>query len=211
MLTEKQQQFFDYLKQRLQDEGQLPSLRQAAKELAISHNAVAQLLAQLEKKGVVAREGRYSRTLRLLPEDSRPQRSLGRELPIIGRVTAGMPMYAQQEWAGTVVVDDKMFRGESLFCLRISGESIRGAGIFDGDLAICEPRQYAENGEIVAVLLHQEEATVKRFFLRSACIALRPENTDYSVMRYGFGEVLIQGKVIGVVRATHPSFSGSAA
>ena len=207
MLTEKQQHFFDYLKQRLQNEGQLPSLRQAAKELAISHNAVAQLLAQLEKKGVVAREGRYSRTLRLLPEDSRPERSLGRELPIIGRVTAGMPMYAQQEWAGSVVVDDKMFGGESLFCLRISGESMRGAGIFDGDLAICEPRQYAENGEIVAVLLHQEEATVKRFFLRSDGIELHPENSDYPVMRYGFSEVLVQGKVVGIVRGVHPSFS----
>ena len=112
MLTEKQQHFFDYLKRRLQDEGQLPSLRQAARELEISHNAVAQLLAQLEKKGMVAREGRYSRTLRLLPKDSRPERALGRELPIIGRVTAGMPMYAQQEWAGSVVVDDKMFGGE---------------------------------------------------------------------------------------------------
>lgn len=207
MLTEKQQDFFDYLKRRLQDEGQLPSLRQAAKELAISHNAVAQLLAQLEKKGLVAREGRYSRTLRLLPEDSRPQRSLGRELPVIGRVTAGMPMYAQQEWAGSVVVDDKMFGGESLFCLRISGESMCGAGIFDGDLAICEPRQYAENGEIVAVLLHQEEATVKRFFLRPDCIELHPENSDYPVMRYGFSEVLVQGKVVGIVRGQHPSFS----
>ena len=91
MLTEKQQHFFDYLKRRLQDEGQLPSLRQAARELEISHNAVAQLLAQLEKKGMVAREGRYSRTLRLLPKDCQPERALGRELPIIGRVTAGMP------------------------------------------------------------------------------------------------------------------------
>ena len=207
MLTEKQQDFFDYLKRRLRNKGQLPSLRQAARELSISHNAVAQLLAQLEKKGLVAREGRYSRTLRLLPEDDRPERSLGRELPIIGRVTAGLPMYAQQEWAGSVVVDDKMFGGESLFCLRISGESMRDAGIFDGDLVICEPRQYAENGEIVAVLLHQEEATVKRFFLRSDCIELHPENSDYSVMRYGFSEVLVQGKVVGIVRGPHASFS----
>ncbi|MGA7278654.1 MAG: S24 family peptidase, partial [Desulfocapsaceae bacterium] len=101
-----------------------------------------------------------------------------------------------------------LFRGDNLFCLRISGDSMRDAGIFDRDIVICEPRQYAENGEIVAVLIHHEEATVKRFFLRSACIELRPENKHYPVMRYGFGEVLIQGKVIGVVRATHPSFSG---
>jgi repressor LexA len=209
MLTEKQQDFFDYLKRRLREQGDFPSLRQAAKELGISHSAVAQLLAQLEKKGVVERQGRYSRSLRLLPDKaSRPQPSLAREVPIIGRVTAGLPMYAQQEWDGSVVVDAALFRGDNLFCLRISGDSMRDAGIFDRDIVICEPRQYAENGEIVAVLIHHEEATVKRFFLRSACIELRPENTHYPVMRYGFGEVLIQGKVIGVVRATHPSFSG---
>ena len=208
MLTKKQQRFFDYLKRRLRDRGELPSLRQAAGELGVSHNAVAQLLAQLEKKGVVAREGRYSRTLRLLPgEDARLKRPLGRELPIIGRITAGMPMYAQQEWAGSVVVDGTMFRGESLFCLRISGDSMRDCGIFDGDIAVCEPRQYAENGEIVAVLIEHEEATVKRFFLRPDCIELRPENSEYQVMRYGFGEVMVQGKVIGIVRGLHPSFS----
>lgn len=208
MLTSKQQIFFDYLKQQLRDEGELPSLRRAAKDLDISHNAVAQLLAQLEKKGVVARDGRYSRTLRLLPEeDLRPERPLGRELPIIGRVTAGMPMYAQQEWSGSVIVDEKMFGGESLFCLRISGDSMRDCGIFDGDIAICEPRQYAENGEVVAVLIHHEEATVKRFFLRSGGIELHPENDAYPVMRYGFGEVLVQGKVVGIIRGTHTSFS----
>ena len=207
MLTQKQQHFFDYLKRRLRDQGELPSLRQAAGELDISHNAVAQLLAQLEKKGLVAREGRYSRTVRLLPEGRRPRRPLGRELPIIGRVTAGLPMYAQQEWDGSVVVDEQLFRGESLFGLRVSGDSMCGAGIFDDDIAICEPRQYAENGEVVAALINQEEATIKRFFLRSGGIELHPENPDYQVMRYGFSEVLVQGKVVGIVRTGHPSFS----
>lgn len=207
MLTEKQQHFLAYLKRRLRQEDRLPSLREAARDLEISHNAVAQLLAQLEKKGVVAREGRYSRTVRLLPEDSRPDRPLGRELPIIGSITAGMPMYAQQEWDGSVVVDDRLFNGENLFCLRIKGDSMRGCGMFDGDIAICEPRQYAENGEIVAALIHHEEATVKRFFRRPGAIELHPENDAYPIMRYGFGEVLVQGKVVGIVRGPHASFS----
>ena len=207
MLTEKQQRFLAYLKRRLRQEDRLPSLREAARDLEISHNAVAQLLAQLEKKGVVAREGRYSRTVRLLPEDSRPDRPLGRELPIIGSITAGMPMYAQQEWDGSVVVDDRLFIGENLFCLRIRGDSMRGCGMFDGDIAICEPRQYAENGEIVAALIHHEEATVKRFFRRPDAIELHPENDAYPVMRYNFGEVLVQGKVVGIVRGPHASFS----
>jgi repressor LexA len=74
------------------------------------------------------------------------------------------------------------------------------AGILDGDLAICEPRQYAQNGEIVVALIHQEEATVKRFFVFDNRIELRPENSRYSIMRYGFDEVLVQGKVVGIQR-----------
>ena len=72
--------------------------------------------------------------------------------------------------------------------------------VLDGDLAICQPRQYAENGEIVVALVHNEEATVKRFFLHSDHIELRPENPRYPIMRYRFNEVLIQGKVIGIQR-----------
>ncbi|MEE4164995.1 MAG: transcriptional repressor LexA [Desulfocapsaceae bacterium] len=209
-LTKKQQRFLDYLKNHFSREGQAPSLRAAAADLGVSHTAVAQLLAQLEKKGVVEREGRYSRSIRLTsPVADRAERSVGREVPVIGQVTAGMPMYAQQEWDGSVIVDGRLFRGDNLFCLRIKGDSMCAAGIFDGDLAICEPRQYAENGEVVAVLIHNEEATVKRFFLKSDCVELRPENDAYPIMQYRFNELLVQGKVVGVVRGPHPLFSAA--
>ncbi len=117
-------------------------------------------------------------------------------------------MYAQQEWEGTVVVDRAIFSGENLFCLRIKGSSMKGAGIFDGDLVVCEPRQYAENGEIVAVLVKGEDATVKRFFLYADHIELQPANDDYSLMCYPFSDVLVQGKVIGVIRGKHAEFDG---
>ena len=207
-LTLKQRAFLDYLKSCVAREGRTPSLRAAAADLGVSHTAVAQLLTQLEKKGVVEREGRYSRTIRLTsPDRVSTEHSGGRKLPIVGQITAGMPMYAQQEWGGSVVVDERLFRGENLFCLRIRGESMCDAGILDGDLAVCEPRQYAENGEIVAVLLHNEEATVKRFFLKSDCIELHPENSAYPVMRYRFNELLVQGQVLGVIRGPRPSLS----
>jgi repressor LexA len=77
---------------------------------------------------------------------------------------------------------------------------MKDAGILDGDLAVCEPRQFAENGEIVAVLIRQEEATIKRFFLRKKHIELRPENAAHRPMICRFDEVLIQGKVIGIQR-----------
>jgi repressor LexA len=208
-LTDKQQQFFEYLQERMDEEGRIPSLRQAAVDLGVSHTAVAQMMNQLEKKNVLEREGRYGRTIRLL-ENSGEGRPLGRgrELPVVGQVTAGLPMYAQQEWEGTVVVDESIFRGDNLFCLRIKGQSMKNAGIFDGDFVVCEPRQYAENGEIVAVLIKGEEATVKRFFLFSDHIELRPENEAYQIMCYPFSELLVQGKVVGVIRGKHREFDG---
>jgi repressor LexA len=200
-LTEKQQRVLDYLQHEIARNGQAPSLRQAATDLGVSHAAIAQILKTLEEKGYLKREGRYSRTLYLLNrarETAALQR--WREIPIIGRVTAGLPMYAQTEWDGSTVLDATAFRGQNLFALHIKGDSMKDAGILDGDLAICEPRQYARNGEIVVALINNEEATVKRFFLRKTHIELRPENADYSSLRYGFSDVLIQGKVIGIQR-----------
>ena len=209
-LTGTQQRFFDYLAGRIARDGRAPSLREAATDMGVSHTAVAQLIGQLEKKGMLERQGRYSRSLRLTPyPDRKKQAGGGRELPIIGQVTAGLPMYAQQEWDGTVVVDSRLFAGDNLFCLRIKGESMRNAGILNGDLVVCEPRQYAGNGEIVAVLVHGEEATVKRFFLHPDHIELRPENEDFPVMRYPFSELLVQGKVVGVIRGQGDSLSSS--
>jgi repressor LexA len=200
-LTEKQQRVLDYLQHEITSSGQTPSLRQAAMNIGVSHAAIAQIIRTLEEKGYLKREGRYSRTVYLLnraQETSASQR--WREIPIIGRVVAGLPMYAQTEWEGSTVLDAAVFRGQNLFALRVKGHSMKDSGILNGDLAICEPRQYAQNGEIVVALINSEEATVKRFFLRKKYIELRPANTKYKPMRYDFSEVLIQGKVIGIQR-----------
>jgi len=200
-LTPKQQRFLDYLQRAIARTGQCPSLRQAATDLGISHAAIAQFFHVLEEKGYLKREGRYSRKVYLLNrtrETAALQR--WREIPVIGRVTAGLPMYAQTEWDGSIVLDAAVYRSQNLFALRVKGDSMKNAGILSGDLAICEPRQYAQNGEIVVALINSEEATVKRFFLRDDHIELRPENADYSPMHYGFGEVLVQGKIIGIHR-----------
>ncbi|MDJ0873909.1 MAG: transcriptional repressor LexA [Desulfobacterales bacterium] len=200
-LTAKQQRLLDYLEDEMRRRGRTPSLRATAGALGISHAAVAQTLKTLEARGVLRRDGRYSRTVHLLHragETSAARR--WQAVPVIGRITAGLPMYAQQEWDGSVVVDAGMFPGTSLFALRVKGDSMQEAGILDGDLAICEPRQYARNGEIVVALIGQEEATVKRFYLAGDRIELHPANSAYTVMRYAFDQVLIQGKVVGIQR-----------
>lgn len=199
-LTPRQKEFFDYLSTRAKEGAGVPSLRKAAEDLGISHSAVASLLHALQEKGWIRRDGRYSRTIILLSNESSRHIPNGRTVPIIGRVAAGLPLYAQQEWAGSTLVDAMAYRSDNLFALRVQGDSMIKVGILDGDLAICEPRQYAANGEIVVALINNEEATVKRFYYLDDRIELRPENDTYPVMTYGLGEVLIQGKVMGIHR-----------
>jgi len=200
-LTDRQQRFLAYLDRRVERTGQIPSLRRAAAELGVSHAAVAQMLKALEGKGLVRRDGPYSRNVYLL---NRARQAAGamrwREVPVVGRIAAGLPLYAQPEWEESVVVDGAVYRGSGLFALRVRGDSMRGAAIIDGDLVICEPRQYAQNGEIVVALIRQEEATVKRFHLHPDHVELRPENPAYRPTRYRFDEILVQGRVVGVHR-----------
>jgi repressor LexA len=200
-LTPKQQRFMRYLEQALTRSGKAPSLRQAAADLGVSHAAVSQVIRALADKGLLRRAGRYSRTLHLLAPSGAPTGAgRWREVPIVGKIAAGLPLYAQQEWGGSLVLDAAVFRAPTLFALTVRGDSMRDAAILDGDLVICEPRQYAANGEIVVALIHQEEATVKRFFRRATGIELRPENPAYTPVCYPFDAVLVQGKVIGVQR-----------
>ena len=169
--------------------------------MGVSHAAISQLIKALEEKGNIKRDGRYSRTIYLLNRAREPAGVMRwREVPVVGSIAAGLPLYAQQEWDGSVVVDAAIYRGSNLFALKVKGDSMKDAAILEGDLVICEPRQYAENGEIIVALINQEEATVKRFFLRKKHIELRPENPAYKPMTYPFNEVLVQGKVIGVQR-----------
>lgn len=150
---------------------------------------------------MIKRDGRYSRTIHLLNRAREPSGIMRwQEVPVIGNIAAGLPLYAQQEWAGSVVVDAAIYRGSNLFALKVTGDSMKGAAILDGDLVICEPRQFAEDNEIIVALIHLEEATVKRFFRRKTHIELRPENPAYKPVRYAFTEVLVQGKVVGVQR-----------
>lgn len=202
-LTEKQKKVLGYLKQKIGGPDGTPSLRQAARDLGISHAAVDQLLKTLEQKGFIRREGKYSRNLHILNRTGRPAAEHRYfEVPIIGHITAGLPMYAQEEWDGTVLADSRLYPQEHLFALRVQGDSMKDAGILDGDIALCKPREYAENNEIVVALIHDEEATVKRFYLDhgAGCIELRPENPAFEIQRYGPDDIRVQGKVVGIMR-----------
>ncbi|GAB6094388.1 transcriptional repressor LexA [Desulfatiferula olefinivorans] len=200
-LTPKQAELLAYLNEQYRVHGRTPTLRDAALANGVTHAAIAQMLKALEKKGYIRRDGKYSRVIRLNPVENFYELSESlKRIPIVGTIAAGLPLYAQQVWDGSLMVDGTVFKGEHLFGLRILGDSMKNAGILDGDTVICEPRQFAGNGEIVAALINHEEATVKRFYLRKSHIELQPDNPDFKPVRYGFEEVLIQGKVIGLIR-----------
>nr|WP_319396335.1 transcriptional repressor LexA [uncultured Desulfobacter sp.] len=200
-LTEKQKKVMGFLTSTFGESGETPSLREMAKRLDISHAAVAQTLKLLETKGYIRRMGRYSRNIVILDKAGAAQADHRKKvIPIVGRITAGLPIYAGQEWDGSLVVDDTLYPGDNLFALKVQGQSMKGAGILDRDIAICRPRQYAVDREIVVALINGEEATVKRFFLHADHIELRPENPAFKPQTYGFDDIMIQGKVIGIVR-----------
>lgn len=202
-LTKRQHDFLKYLKKTIAREGNAPSLRVAAEALGVSHMAVAQQIRTLEAKGYIRRERRYGRAIHLVEGafmDGGEAAGRGRVVPIVGKIAAGLPLYAQQEWAGQIVVDGSHYAATALFALRVQGDSMVQAGILDGDLVICEPRQFAVNGEIVVALVRGEEATVKRFFQQKERIELRPANDALATLFFDPGEVLIQGKVIGLHR-----------
>jgi repressor LexA len=201
LLSQVQKKIYLYFETMIRDHGHIPTLRQAAADNGVSHAAIAQTIRVLEKKGYVRRDSRYGRQIQLIKKtlDSEDDHGYLR-VPVVGSIAAGLPLYAQKEWMGSLKVDPLLFKNGPLFALKVNGDSMKGAGILDGDFVICEPRQYAANGEIVAALICQEEATIKRFFLKSDGIELRPENPDFEPVTYGFGEVLVQGKVVGLVR-----------
>ncbi len=201
--TKKQKKLLSYIIDYKQQHEETPSLRQCATDLGGTHAAIAQLIKALEQKGAIKRHGRYGRVISVNKEiENKQQRNFNAvSIPIIGDIAAGLPLYAQQTWAGSLCVDGDQFYGSNLFALTIKGDSMKDAAILNGDLVICSPRQFAENGEIVVALIHNEEATVKRFFRNDTTIELRPENEHYTSNHYSFDDVLIQGKVVGVIRS----------
>ncbi len=200
-LTPKQERALEYFKQAIKQTGRTPSLREAAADLGISHTAVAQFIKALESKGLLRRSGRYGRIIELMKPDRMPSTDDNwRKVPIVGKINAGLPLFAQQEWDGAFIVDGNIYKAQNLFGLRVNGDSMKNAGILDKDVVICEPRQYAQDGEIIVALINNEEATVKRIFLKKTHIELRPESKAFKTVKYGFGKVMIQGKVVGVQR-----------
>lgn len=190
-LSKSQQKIFDYIKD-CSAEGRVPSVREICAETGLKSTSTAHHhLKALEEKGLITREHGVNRCIQINGEE----KSVG--VPVVGRVAAGYPILAVEDIECYVPVPERLKRGRELFALRVQGESMINAGIFDDDIVIVDRTPVAENGEIVVALVG-DEATVKRFYKENGHFRLQPENDDFEPIIVD--EVALLGKVISLIR-----------
>ena len=200
-LTEKEREMYQYICKVMEDKGYAPSVRDIQNALGIKSTAtVHSYLNKLEDKGYIQKEQGKSRTLRLGSDTPTPSQGTVR-VPIVGQVAAGLPILAEQNYEGYVdFCPSRSFSRAELFALRIKGESMIEAGIMNGDYVIVSRTSYVENGDIAVVLL-DDEATVKTFYRENGAFRLQPENRTMKPIITK--EVYILGKVIANIRYYH--------
>jgi repressor LexA len=216
-LTPRQRLVLDTIRQRLKLTGRPPTLRELGEALGIaSTNGVRDHLKALEDKGYVRRDGHAARGIQLvnaklqneLP-DLRDSASSANganlpnnlQVPVLGRVAAGLPILAEQNLEGHLSLDSVLVRDGDVFALRVKGDSMRDAGILDGDYVFVRQQPTAQPRDIVVALL-DEETTVKRYVPTGDTVRLEPENPDFSpiVVQNAAGRLSILGKVCAVLR-----------
>ncbi|AIF43674.1 transcriptional repressor LexA [Virgibacillus sp. SK37] len=204
-LSNRQQMILDFIKEEVTKKGYPPSVREIAVAVGLaSSSTVHGHLARLESKGFIRRDPTKPRAIEILDitgEDSIP-REEAIYAPVIGKVTAGLPITAVENIEEFVPLPSNTASpDDQLFVLVIEGESMIEAGILDGDMVIVKQQNTAQNSDIVVAMTEENEATVKRFFKERDHIRLQPENATMEPLLYK--NVSILGKVIGLYRNIH--------
>jgi len=182
-------------------------MAELAESLGISQASAHEQVRQLERKGYLRREPFKARGLVVIKQPEDDVEDLV-PVPIVGNVAAGTPLLAEENRVGEVLVEGRVARSGRCFALRVTGDSMAGAGIRDHDLVIVRQQPVAESGDIVVALLG-DDATVKRLFIREHQIELRPENIKYKPMPIRAEDDLrIIGKVVAVRRDENDTSQG---
>jgi len=190
-LTKKQKMALELIRIKIQQTGYPPTVRELCVALGVRSSATAfKYLKILEQKGYIKREKEKTRAIRLMPRI--------RNLPLVGKVAAGNPLLALEEYSEVIPVPEELAGQEGTFLVRVEGDSMIGDHILDGDYVIVQPQNEADNGDIVIALLNQEEVTVKRFYQNRDKIILKPSNPTYQPIITR--DIIILGKVIGIIR-----------
>ena len=192
--SEKKMQILDFIRREIDDKGYPPSVREICLAVGLkSTSTVHAHLNRLEEEGYIRRDATKPRALELT--DTSTVR--GRSVPLLGRVTAGVPILAQLNIEEYYMLPQNLVGGDEVFILSVQGESMIEAGILDGDFVIVRRQSHAENGDIVVAMI-DDEATVKRIFYEKARVRLQPEN---SAMQPIYArEVAVLGRVIALFR-----------
>jgi repressor LexA len=196
-LTKRQQEIFDFIRRYWARYGYPPTVREIGRAVGLaSSSTVHAHLANLEKYGVLRRNPSKPRAMELLIDKA--MKAIGpNRLPLVGQVAAGQPILAEENIEEYVQVPEIAGGDEGEYVLRVSGESMRDAGILEGDWVVVRPQETAKDGDIVVALLG-EEATVKRFFKEKDHIRLQPESKGMEPIRTR--DVRVLGRVVGVFR-----------
>ncbi len=191
---QNQQKILDYIKSEIEEKGYPPSVREICAAVGLrSTSTVHAHLNHLEEQGLIRRDSTKPRALEVLDGSL----ARGRSVPLVGRVTAGMPILAVENIEDYLVLPQSMLGKDDIFCLRVQGDSMIDAGILDGDIVVLRQQEAAENGDIVVALV-DDEATLKRIFYEDGRVRLQPENSAMAPIYADRAAVL--GKLVALVR-----------
>ncbi|WP_017415957.1 MULTISPECIES: transcriptional repressor LexA [Clostridium] len=195
--SNKQSEIYEFIKQQVSLKGYPPSVREICEAVNLSSTSTVHgHLSRLEKKGLIRRDPTKPRAIEILMES--PIKKEMVDIPIVGKITAGEPILAQESIEDFFTLPLNFVKSTAeLYMLKVSGESMIEAGIFDGDLAIIEKTSTASNGDIVVALI-ENEATIKRFFKEDGYIRLQPENSSMTPILVKDCKIL--GKLAGLYR-----------
>lgn len=197
---DKQQQILNFIEKQVSEKGYPPTVREICEAVGLNSPATVHgYLKRLEKAGHIIKESGSSRGLRLanMPTNISSMEKEYLEVPVIGRVSAGLPILAEENLERTFPLPMDFAKKNDVYMLRVRGESMINAGIFDGDYVIVEKCETARNGDMVVALV-EDSATVKTFYKENNHFRLQPEN-DY-MEPIIVDSVSILGKVVGVYR-----------
>lgn len=193
----KQSEIYEFIKNQVNTKGYPPSVREICEAVNLSSTSTVHgHLTRLEKKGLIRRDPTKPRAIELLQEPHNKKEMIN--IPIIGKVTAGIPILAQESIEDYLTIPlDFVNSTNELFILKVQGDSMIEAGIHDKDLAIIEKTSIASNGDTVVALI-ENEATIKTFFKEDGHIRLQPENSTMEPIIVDDCKIL--GKLSGIYR-----------
>lgn len=197
-LTKRQKQILDFIEEKINISGLPPTIREIGEKFQItSTNGVRSILDALEKKEFIRRQKLVSRGIELV------KRSVVNftRVPLVGSVPAGLPITAYENREGEIAVDTSFLPSDGVFCLRVKGESMVNAGIYDGDFVLVDKTVEPLKGDIVVAVIG-DEATVKKFYPERRRVRLEPQNEAFGpiIVEHNTPGFYIAGRVVGLMR-----------